>query len=174
MGDYINTLDSSYPDGTVHKIFVLDDDIKDTKKKIKKTFPNITGAVTASHTELNAVDGVTSNVQTQLVNLNDRYNTLASYGVAYRGRIAENGSGLSVPSGWGSGVASGLYTVTHSLNDSAAIPAITIDSTTASNYWLLNAVVQTVAANHFSVKIYDIKTGLVDSAGFYFILHSIP
>ena len=49
------------------------------KSAVKATFPNITGAVTATHTELNLidgvtattaelnyVDGVTSNVQTQL------------------------------------------------------------------------------------------------------------
>jgi hypothetical protein len=49
------------------------------KSAVKATFPNITGAVTATHTELNKidgvtattaelnyVDGVTSNVQTQL------------------------------------------------------------------------------------------------------------
>tara|TARA_R110000868_G_C10821043_1_gene758633 strand:- start:860 stop:1234 length:375 start_codon:yes stop_codon:yes gene_type:complete len=49
------------------------------KSSVKATFPNITGAVTATHTELNKidgvtattaelnyVDGVTSNVQTQL------------------------------------------------------------------------------------------------------------
>ena len=33
---------------------------------MKATFPNVSGAVTATHTELNYVDGVTSNIQTQL------------------------------------------------------------------------------------------------------------
>tara|TARA_R110002124_G_scaffold263784_2_gene430250 strand:+ start:7975 stop:8808 length:834 start_codon:yes stop_codon:yes gene_type:complete len=37
-------------------------------------FPNVTGNVTASHTELNHTDGVTSNIQTQL-------NSLASLGI---------------------------------------------------------------------------------------------
>ncbi len=36
------------------------------KSTIKATFPNVTGAVTPTHTELNYVDGVTSAIQTQL------------------------------------------------------------------------------------------------------------
>jgi len=172
MGDYINTLDSSYPDGTVHEIFRLDDDAKDTKKKIKTTFPNITGEVTANNDELNAVDGVTSNVQSQINSLNDRYNTLASHGHVYRGKISAAGAGLSLPAGWSSSLSAGVYTVTHNLNDSNSVPALTIDSTSASNYWILNAIVQTPGNNSFSAKIYDVKTGTADSAGFYFVLHS--
>lgn len=43
-----------------------DDHIRAVKAAILATFPSVTGAVTATHTELNYVDGVTSNVQTQL------------------------------------------------------------------------------------------------------------
>jgi hypothetical protein len=42
-----------------------DDHIRLTKLVLKTTLPNITGAVTASHTELNYVTGVTSAIQTQ-------------------------------------------------------------------------------------------------------------
>jgi hypothetical protein len=42
-----------------------DDHIRLTKLVVKTTLPNITGAVTASHTELNYVTGVTSAIQTQ-------------------------------------------------------------------------------------------------------------
>jgi energy-converting hydrogenase Eha subunit A len=43
-----------------------DDHLRLLKLTIKTTFPNVTGAVTPTHTELNFVDGVTSAIQTQL------------------------------------------------------------------------------------------------------------
>jgi len=43
-----------------------DDHLRLIKATILATFPNITGAVTPTHTELNYVDGVTSAIQTQL------------------------------------------------------------------------------------------------------------
>lgn len=43
-----------------------DDHIRLIKSTILDTFPNITGAVSPTHTELNYVDGVTSAIQTQL------------------------------------------------------------------------------------------------------------
>lgn len=43
-----------------------DDHIRLIKSTVQATFPNITGAVTPTHTELNYVDGVTSPIQTQL------------------------------------------------------------------------------------------------------------
>ena len=43
-----------------------DDHLRLIKATILATFPNVTGALTATHTELNYVDGVTSAIQTQL------------------------------------------------------------------------------------------------------------
>jgi len=43
-----------------------DDHIRNVKTAIKATFPNVTGAVTPTHTVLNYMLGVTSAVQTQL------------------------------------------------------------------------------------------------------------
>lgn len=43
-----------------------DDHVRLLKSTIKASFPNVTGAVTPTHTELNFVDGVTSAIQTQL------------------------------------------------------------------------------------------------------------
>ena len=43
-----------------------DDHLRLIKSTILATFPNITGAVTATHTELNYVTGVTSGIQSQL------------------------------------------------------------------------------------------------------------
>src|SRR5574343_28330 len=43
-----------------------DDHLRGIKHAVKTTFPNVAGAVTPTHTELNYVDGVTSNIQAQL------------------------------------------------------------------------------------------------------------
>lgn len=43
-----------------------DDHIRLVKSTIKTTFPNVTGAVTPTHTQLNYVTGVTSAIQTQI------------------------------------------------------------------------------------------------------------
>lgn len=43
-----------------------DDHIRLLKSTVKATFPNVAGAVTPTHTELNYVDGVTSAIQTQI------------------------------------------------------------------------------------------------------------
>ncbi len=62
---YINGLVATNPTGTDARS-QGDDHIRMVKSAVKTTFPNITGAVTPTHTELNYVDGVTSAVQTQL------------------------------------------------------------------------------------------------------------
>lgn len=43
-----------------------DDHIRGIKNVLKTTLPNVTGAITPTHTELNYVDGVTSAIQTQI------------------------------------------------------------------------------------------------------------
>ena len=64
-GTYIDSLVATNPLGTDAKIAV-DDHLSLIKSTLKATFPNITGAVTPTHTELNYVDGVTSSIQSQL------------------------------------------------------------------------------------------------------------
>lgn len=64
-GTYINSLNSANP-GANDQVSQGDDHIRLLKSTILATFPNITGAVTPTHTELNYVDGVTSAIQTQL------------------------------------------------------------------------------------------------------------
>lgn len=64
-GTYISDLNSSNP-ALGDSVSQGDDHIRLLKSAIKATFPNIAGAVTPTHTELNYVDGVTSNIQTQL------------------------------------------------------------------------------------------------------------
>jgi len=64
-GTYISDLVVTNPaagDGIVD----ADNHMRLIKSTVKATFPNVTGAVNPTHTELNFVDGVTSAIQTQL------------------------------------------------------------------------------------------------------------
>jgi hypothetical protein len=62
---YIGGLNASNPVTTDPKT-EGDDHIRLLKSTVLATFPNVTAAVTPTHTELNYVDGVTSAIQTQL------------------------------------------------------------------------------------------------------------
>ena len=58
-GTYINSLNTSNPAST-DGLSQADDHLRLVKSTVKATFPNVTGAVTATHTELNLIDGVTA------------------------------------------------------------------------------------------------------------------
>ena len=62
---YIDDLNSSNP-AAGDNVSEGDDHIRGIKNVLKTTFPNVTGAVNPTDTELNYVDGVTSAIQTQL------------------------------------------------------------------------------------------------------------
>ena len=62
---YIDDLVSTNPTAT-DNVSEGDDHIRGIKTTLKNTFPNVTGAITPTETELNYVDGVTSAIQTQL------------------------------------------------------------------------------------------------------------
>lgn len=62
---YVDSLNIAWPDGADVRS-TADDHLRLLKGSIKRTFPNVTGAVTPTHTELNYVDGVTSAIQTQI------------------------------------------------------------------------------------------------------------
>lgn len=64
-GTYINDLVSTNPTSSDPKS-QGDDHLRLLKSTVKATFPNVSGAVTPTHTELNYVDGVTSAIQTQM------------------------------------------------------------------------------------------------------------
>ena len=66
-GKYIDDLVSTNPTAT-DNVAQGDDHIRGIKNVLKLTLPNVAGAITPTHTELNYVDGVTSAVQTQLNN----------------------------------------------------------------------------------------------------------
>lgn len=65
---YIDGLVATNPTGTDPRS-QGDDHIRLVKSAVKATFPNLTGAVTATHTELNLIDGVTAT--TAELNYND-------------------------------------------------------------------------------------------------------
>lgn len=64
-GTYISDLVATNPTGS-DNASTADDHCRLIKSTVKATFPNVSGAVTPTHTELNYVDGVTSAIQTQL------------------------------------------------------------------------------------------------------------
>lgn len=63
---YIDGLNASNPLGTGEPKSLGDDHMRLIKSTIKASFPAIAGAVSATHTELSYVTGVTSALQTQL------------------------------------------------------------------------------------------------------------
>ena len=58
-GTYVNALVSSNPAST-DGLAQADDHIRLIKTTLKNTLPNATGAITASHSELNVLDGATA------------------------------------------------------------------------------------------------------------------
>ena len=63
--EYIDDLNVANPTAT-DNVSEGDDHLRGLKTTLKNTFPNVTGAINATETELNYVDGVTSDIQTQL------------------------------------------------------------------------------------------------------------
>ena len=64
-GTYISDLVITNPVSTDPKS-AGDDHLRLIKNTVKATFPNVAGAVTPTHAELNYVDGVTSAIQAQI------------------------------------------------------------------------------------------------------------
>ncbi len=64
LSDWSATAGSNQPDSSDTN--TIQADLQAIQAAVKGAFPNVTGAVNATHTELNYVDGVTSAIQTQL------------------------------------------------------------------------------------------------------------
>ncbi len=108
---YINGLDATKPSATDPKS-EGDDHLRLLKSTVKATFPNVTGEVTPTHTELNYVDGVTSAIQGQLDNKQGLNNNLTALsGLASNGLVAKTASGAvaarQIQAGTGLTVANG-------------------------------------------------------------------
>jgi hypothetical protein len=63
-GSFISALNASNPVGATDPKSQGDDHLRFIKAKLLETFPNVTGAVTSSHTELNLVAGATGGLAT--------------------------------------------------------------------------------------------------------------
>ena len=105
-GTYINSLNASNPAST-DGLAQADDHIRLLKSTIKASLPNITGAITATHTELNKLDGVTAST-TEINKLDGltattaQMNTLATGGgvIPSGGIIMWSGAVSAIPTGW--------------------------------------------------------------------------
>ena len=130
--NYIDSLNTANPTST-DNVSEGDDHIRGLKTTLKNTFPNISDAVTATHTELNYVDGVTSNIQTQIDNIDPLPSQtghsgeyLTTDGSAASWVAIETGNSAVV--GWENQVTvAENYTITTNYNMMSAGP-ITIDS----------------------------------------------
>ncbi len=105
-GTYVNSLNASNPAST-DGLAQADDHIRLLKSTIKATLPNVTGAITSTHTELNVLDGVTAST-TEINKLDGltattaQMNTLATGGgvIPSGGIIMWSGAVSAIPTGW--------------------------------------------------------------------------
>ncbi len=61
---YIDSLNTSNPDGSADKVNKADDHIRGIKNVLKKTFPNVDGPVLLTPDEFNVLDGISTSVTT--------------------------------------------------------------------------------------------------------------
>lgn len=100
----------------------------------------------------------------------DRIGALEAFGV-YAGIVNSSGSAISLPTGWGSGLSSNIYTITHNLGSASYAVDLTVESNIGigSNGDRM-AVLYTRNANTFQVVIWD-GGGGVRNHTFHFILY---
>ena len=88
---FIDDLNAANPTAT-DNVSEGDDHLRGLKTTLKNTFPNVTGAINATETELNYVDGVTSAIQTQL-NATAKLDTDQSWTGSQRGTTVVDNDG---------------------------------------------------------------------------------
>jgi len=140
---YINGLNSANPTAS-DPISAGDDHLRLLKSTIKATFPNITGAVTATHTELSFVDGVTSAIQTQLNAKAASSHTHAETEIADGGIFPRLGSTEVIPGSWnfttrptvnGNGVLDTASSIPETqIADGAVFPRLAANETITGNW----------------------------------------
>lgn len=81
-GSFISALVSTNPVGATDPKSQGDDHIRFIKAKLLETFPNVTGAVTATHTELNLIAGATTGLATFSVSFAQLVAYLNSFSVS--------------------------------------------------------------------------------------------
>lgn len=95
---FINQLDSANPLGS-DPIAAGDDHIRLIKAAVKATFPNITGAVTKTHAEINNLASQTD-LTALTASTNASIAALSPYIVPSGGIIIWSGAQAAIPSGW--------------------------------------------------------------------------
>ena len=160
-GTYINSLNASNPAAT-DGLAQADDHLRLVKSTVKATFPNLTGAITASQTELNVLDGltaiqaelnftdgVTSYIQTQLnakqATITGAATTIDDANLTASRALVSNSSGkvavsavtdteLAYLDGVTSNVQTQINTVTTAVNNVAGYPQVITVLTSGTSY----------------------------------------
>lgn len=142
---YVDSLVVTNPVGATDDRNTADDHLRLIKACLKRTFPGISGAVTATHTQLNRV--------------------------TYGGYVPSNGTGEIVPSGWTvTNDATGVYTITHGLGLTLGTDNITFSGTSQGGLHVINAVSSSANAIQVSVRLADGAGN--QNANFYFMVHT--
>ena len=145
--NFISDLNAANPTATDPKN-QGDDHIRLVKSAVKATFPNVSGAVTPTHTELNFVDGVTSPIQAQINALDAAKAPVANPSFTGNASVTGNqavGGSLTVGNGasvTGNVSATGSLTVGGGASFGTTPTAPTLPANTATTQLATTAMVQ--------------------------------
>lgn len=167
---YIDSLNSSNPTAT-DGVSEGDDHIRGIKNVLKTTFPNVSGAVTSTHTELNLLDGVTATTS-ELNRVDGTILQVRETLGIYSGYVDSLVAAEVMPTGWTvARPSTGTFTITHGLGlsaDSTDELFITVTPIGDGSSVDLIAQVDTQGANSFQVLTYDISLAGLANIAFYF------
>jgi hypothetical protein len=164
VATYISGLNSSNPVGSTDKVQTLDDHVRLVKSTLLNTFPNITGAMTASHSELNNLAGVTGKTGTGNVVLSASptfTGTVGAAAITATGTITGNlfsGSGASLTALVAANITAGGTlpalngSALTSLNGTNIASGTVADARLSGNVPLLNAANTFTVAQAISVS----------------------
>ena len=123
---YVGNIDESVP-LSADMVYEGDDQIRATKKAVRQSFPAVTAPVTATHTELNYVVGVTSALQTQLAAKapidSPTFTTIASAPTAAAGTATTQVATTAFVSAAVAGVTAAPTAMALAVNNTASISA---------------------------------------------------
>ena len=167
---YISDIDDSLP-ASGGDAGQGDDEIRQLKTDVSQSFPNVSGAVTATHTEINIIDGLlattaelnylqnlTENVQTHIDN--SSFDIDADSGTA---NSIEDQDTLTIAGGEGidTSVSGNTVTVAAELGIGANFGVVKLSSATDST----SGTADSIAATPQAIKtVFDLATGKADPA----------